>query len=80
MESESEALDENDLVEVLDKLSKLCGAEDANPAIATQNGGVQLVCSLCSKIITRAAGSNTALFSALNAMEFLLQGQISALL
>ncbi|KAM7250711.1 hypothetical protein ACFE04_022594 [Oxalis oulophora] len=43
-----------EIVELLDKLSKLCSGEgnsgsSSNVAIANRNGGIQLVCSLCSK-------------------------------
>ncbi|KAJ1393701.1 hypothetical protein SESBI_34734 [Sesbania bispinosa] len=73
LESEAEVLDE--LVEVFDKLNELCGAENANAnanaAIATKNGGVELACSLCTKI-PRGTGSDLALLSTLNATASLL--------
>lgn len=81
-ESEAGSLDE--MAEVFDKLNELCGggAGNANAAIATKNGGVELACSLCSKIITRSpnGGSHVPLLSALNATASLLHGQILALL
>ncbi|XP_038712811.1 armadillo repeat-containing protein 6 isoform X2 [Tripterygium wilfordii] len=41
----------DELVELLDKLSQLCSLDGSgNSAIATKNGGVELLCSLCSKI------------------------------
>ncbi|PKI39269.1 armadillo repeat-containing protein 6 isoform X1 [Punica granatum] len=41
----------DELVESLDKLTHLCSESDlGNAAIATRNGGVEVVCSVCSKI------------------------------
>jgi hypothetical protein len=73
LESEGDALDE--IVEVFDKLNELCGGDDGNvnAAIATKNGGVELVCDVCSKI-SISNGSQLALISALNAMASLLRG------
>jgi hypothetical protein len=73
LESEGDALDE--IVEVFDKLNELCGGDDgnANAAIATKNGGVELVCDVCSKI-SSGNGSKLVLVSALNAMALLLRG------
>jgi RING finger protein 170 len=53
----------------------LCGGDDGNvnAAIATKNGGVELVCDVCSKI-SISNGSQLALISALNAMASLLRG------
>lgn len=73
LESKTDALDD-ETVEVFDKLTELCGdAGNGNASIATKNGGVQLICSFCSKI-TSDAGSHRALLSALNALALLLHG------
>ncbi|OIW01914.1 hypothetical protein TanjilG_15239 [Lupinus angustifolius] len=67
-----EVLDE--VVELFNKLNELCAAQgsgnvNANVAIATKNGAVELVCSLCSKIVS---GSEVALVSSLNVVALLL--------
>lgn len=60
--------------ELFDKLTELCGAQGSgNAAIATRNGGLELVCSICSKI---RIGSERALASALKAMAALLHGMV----
>lgn len=70
--SSDENLDQ--LVELCDKLSESCGEETSgNAAIATKNGGVELICSLCSKI---PSGRERALVSTLKAMAALLHGMI----
>lgn len=54
---------------LLHKLTDLCGVEGSgNAAIATKNGGVELLCSICSKL--RAC--TRLLVSALNALASLL--------
>ncbi|XP_015874296.3 uncharacterized protein LOC107411265 [Ziziphus jujuba] len=59
-----------EMEELFNKLTELCGAQGSgNPAIATKNGGVELVCSICSKIRN---GHEPALVSALKAMAALL--------
>ncbi|XP_030945093.1 armadillo repeat-containing protein 6 [Quercus lobata] len=59
--------DLDEMVELLDKLAELCGVEGSgNAAIATKNGGVELV---CSKI---QSGSERVLASALKALASLL--------
>lgn len=64
--------DLNDLLEFLDKLTELCGdQESGNAAIATRNGGVELLCSICSKI---RSGCEQVLISALRALVSLLHG------
>lgn len=70
LESESDALDET--VEAFDKLAELCGGDggNVNAAIATKNGGVELVCSK----INSANGSQLVLLSGLNALSSLLHG------
>lgn len=61
--------DLDEMVELLDKLAELCGVEGSgNAAIATKNGGVELV---CSKI---RSGSERVLASALKALASLLHG------
>ncbi|XP_061376319.1 uncharacterized protein LOC133318346 [Gastrolobium bilobum] len=72
LNSETEVLDETTVVEVFDSLTDLCaGNANENAAIATKNGGVQLACSLCSKI-TRSTESHLPLVSCLNATASLL--------
>ncbi|KAL4615510.1 hypothetical protein ACB092_07G130800 [Castanea dentata] len=59
--------DLDEMVELLDKLAELCGVEGSgNAAIATKNGGVELV---CSKI---RSGGERVLASALKALASLL--------
>lgn len=69
-------IDQNDLdevVELLDKLAELCGVEGSgNAAIATKNGGVELVCSVCLKIPT--SGCERVFASALKTLALLLHG------
>lgn len=61
-----------EMEELFDKLTELCGAQGSgNAAIATKNGGVELVCSICSKIRN---GYERALVSALKTMAALLNG------
>lgn len=61
--------DLDEMVELLDKLAELCGVEGSgNAAIATKNGGVELV---CSKI---RSGWERVLASALKALASLLHG------
>ncbi|WJX10445.1 hypothetical protein P8452_01168 [Trifolium repens] len=69
LESEEDALDE--IAEVFDRLYELCGGDDGNvnAAIAAKNGGVELVCDVCSKI---SSGNGSQLVSGLNAMASLL--------
>ncbi|KAK7308583.1 hypothetical protein VNO77_42202 [Canavalia gladiata] len=75
LESESETLNENEIVQVFDELNELCANSNANgnsnAAIATNNGAVELTCSFCSKI-PYAAGSHLPLVSSLNALASLL--------
>lgn len=67
-------IDQNDLdevVELLDKLAELCAVEGSgNAAIATKNGGVELVCSVCLKIPT--SGCERVFASALKTLALLL--------
>ncbi|KAJ4963310.1 hypothetical protein NE237_023249 [Protea cynaroides] len=60
----------DDITKHLDKLGDLCSTPGSgNASIAVRNGGVELVCSICSKI---RAGCERSLVSALNAMASLL--------
>ncbi|KAK9287173.1 hypothetical protein L1049_015584 [Liquidambar formosana] len=62
--------DNEEMVELFDKLIELCCVEESgNAAIAVRNGGVELVCSLCSKI---QIGYERLLVLALKAMASLL--------
>lgn len=72
---ESEEITLDEIVEVFDKLVELCGGEDGNgnAAIATKNGGVELVCGVCKKIRS-GDGSRVGLVSGLNALALLLHG------
>ncbi|MED6150292.1 hypothetical protein PIB30_071037 [Stylosanthes scabra] len=56
------------------ELTALCAQDKANAAIATKNGAVELLCSLCSKIPapTPTSTSQAALVSAFNAFTALL--------
>lgn len=71
--SKHQSLDKNlEMDELLDTLTELCGAQGSgNAAIATRNGGVELVFSICSKI---GVGCERTLVSALKAMAALLHG------
>lgn len=58
---------------LLDHLTELSRIEGSgNAAIATRNGGVELMCSVCSKL--RDIGRESALVSALNALAAFLHG------
>jgi len=59
---------------LFNKLANLLSEETANPAIAVKNGGVQLVCSLCSKLPT---GSHQALAPGFTALALMLHGMSS---
>ncbi|PHU03106.1 hypothetical protein BC332_28357 [Capsicum chinense] len=62
--------DVNEIVEWLDKLNAVCSVDaPGNAAIASKNGAVELVCSLCGKL---GSGFNQALVSALNTLASLL--------
>ncbi|KAB2634411.1 armadillo repeat-containing protein 6 [Pyrus ussuriensis x Pyrus communis] len=60
----------DEVVDLLDKLTELCKAEGSgNAAIASRNGGVEIVCSICSKI---EIGCERAVFLGLRALASLL--------
>ncbi|KAF7840868.1 armadillo repeat-containing protein 6 [Senna tora] len=60
----------DEMVDLFDKLTEVCSVEGSgNAAIATKNGGVELICSVCSKI---PSGCGRALVSALKTMASLL--------
>lgn len=60
-------------INLLDSLIDLCSVDrSVNAAIATRNGGVELLCSICSKL-----SGQLAVVSALNALAALLHGIIS---
>lgn len=62
----------DEIVELLEKLTELCGVQGSgNVAIATRNGGVELLCSICSKIRN---GCEQVLVSALKTLASLLLG------
>ena len=64
--------DEEEMVVLLDKLTDLCSIEGSgNAAIATRNGGVELVCSVCLKLRSEC---DQGLVSALKALASLLHG------
>lgn len=72
LDSDSPGLRE--VVEVFEKLIELCSIEGlGNAAIATRNGGVEVVCSVCSKIRVGCDG-DSVLVSGLKAMASLLHG------
>ncbi|KAI6701289.1 hypothetical protein NL676_015613 [Syzygium grande] len=58
-----------ELVALFDRLAHLCVEESGNAAIAMRNGGVELVCSFCSKIPIECDG---VLLSCLKALTPLL--------
>ncbi|XP_059443781.1 uncharacterized protein LOC132175752 [Corylus avellana] len=60
----------DEIVELLEKLTELCVVQGSgNVAIATRNGGVELLCSICSKIRN---GCEQVLVSALKTLASLL--------
>lgn len=61
-----------ELVALFDWLAHLCVEESGNAAIAMRNGGVELVCSFCSKIPIECDG---VLLSCLKALTPLLYGK-----
>ncbi|XP_042495677.1 armadillo repeat-containing protein 6 [Macadamia integrifolia] len=64
--------DLDEIAKYFDKLSDLCSSPGSgNASIAARNGGVELVCSICSKI---RAGCERPLVSALTAMASFLYG------
>lgn len=73
LDSESEP-DRNEMAKAFNTLHELCTNADsnsnANVAIATKNGAVELACSLCCKIRHATTGSH--FLSALNALASLL--------
>ncbi|KAL7002780.1 hypothetical protein U1Q18_003937 [Sarracenia purpurea var. burkii] len=65
-------IDVAEMIVLLDKLTDLCSIEGSgNAAIATRNGGIELVCSVCSKLL---GGCDQGLVSALKTMASLLHG------
>uniref|UniRef100_A0A7N0VD33 LRRK2 ARM repeat domain-containing protein n=1 Tax=Kalanchoe fedtschenkoi TaxID=63787 RepID=A0A7N0VD33_KALFE len=58
------------LVELFDELSVFCSQEGSgNAAVAVKNGGLDVVCSICAKLVN---GSEQVLVSGLNAMAALI--------
>lgn len=67
----------DEIAKLLDELTELCNSEGSgNSAIASRNGAIELVCSICSKLSTGCQG---ALVSALKAMALLLDGMMDTL-
>lgn len=66
--------DLNEMMGLFDKLIELCGGNEGsvNAAVATKNGGVELVCSICYKI---RCGSKRVLDSCLKTMALLVHGK-----
>lgn len=63
-----------ELVQLLDKLTLLSSeTESGNAAIANKNGGVELLCSVCSKI---PKDCDMVLVTSLKALVPLLQGML----
>ncbi|KAL8097047.1 hypothetical protein AgCh_030221 [Apium graveolens] len=59
-----------EVIGVLNELTELCGVEGSgNAAIATRNGGLELVCLICSRV---PSGCGRGLVSCLNALVYLL--------
>ena len=74
---DDEDMDEVEVVGLFDSLTQVCSVEGSgNAAIATKNGGVELLCAACSKI---PKACHHALVSALKAMASLLHGEIFGL-
>lgn len=72
LESQIGDKDCDEAAELFDKLSELCRVEGSgNAAIAVRNGGVELVCSVCSQLPTAC---ESTLDSSLKAMASLLYG------
>lgn len=64
----------DELVQLLDKLTQLSSeTELGNAAIATKNGGIELICSVCSKI---PEDCDVVLVSSLKALAPLLHGTL----
>ncbi|KAH9656227.1 ARM repeat superfamily protein [Citrus sinensis] len=63
--------DLNEMMGLFDKLIELCGGNEGsvNAAVATKNGGVELVCSICYKM---RCGSKRVLDSCLKTMALLV--------
>lgn len=62
----------DEMGELVEKLTELCGVPGSgNAAIATRNGGVELLCSMCSKV---RSGRERFLISALKTLASLLHG------
>ncbi|XP_057496607.1 uncharacterized protein LOC130781422 [Actinidia eriantha] len=73
----SDQKDVDEIIVLFDKLSDLCSIEGSgNAAIATRNGGVELVCSVCSDCLKLSGGTDQGLVSALKAMASLLHGHV----
>lgn len=62
----------SELVALFDQLAHLCIEESGNAAIAMRNGGVELVCSFCSKIPIEC---DHVLLSCLKALTPMLYGK-----
>lgn len=63
----------NDAIGLFDNLTAISRVDGSgNAAIATRNGGVELMCSICSKLTV--SGRDSALVSALNALAAFLHG------
>ncbi|XP_074360984.1 uncharacterized protein LOC141701208 isoform X1 [Apium graveolens] len=62
--------DLEEVIGVLNELTELCGVEGSgNAMIATRNGGLELVCLICSRV---PSGCGRGLVSCLNALAYLL--------
>lgn len=67
---------EKEIVELLGKLNELCSSKGSeNAAIATRNGGLELLISILPKL--RKSGSHQGLDSALNTLASLISGRNS---
>lgn len=65
---------DDETVGLLNKLTELCNSEGSgNAAIASRNGGVEIICSICFKV---QKGCEHAIVSALKALAFLLHGMM----
>lgn len=66
--------DLNEMMGLFEKLIEFCRGNEGsvNAAVATKNGGVELVCSICYKI---RSGSKRILDSCLKTMALLVHGK-----
>lgn len=73
-QGDGDETDVKEIIEWLDKLNDACHVDGSgNAAIATKNGAIELVCSICGKL------GSEGLVSALKTLVSLLHGMIHIL-